>query len=132
MSDDKKLYKVTFYRNNTATKPMMVQEVDILFRTSNPDPSEESDLMYEELWKQHPALLSSNGPSNIGFRGWSSVMLKGNTLVEVELVKENRQEDLTGEGNLYTPLTYHPLLPYDARVALKRAYMRGVKDTTTA
>ena len=126
-----KTYKITFYRFNTYVQPMMHATVDVVFRTDFPlrednlFNDEFLKIMWEELWKQNPAWLLSHGPAILGFRGWSSVMFKRESLEEVQRIEEDMPEDLTGEGNMLTSLTYHPWLPSDMRTALKKAYERG-------
>lgn len=129
-----KIYKITFYRINTRVKPYMNATVDVVFRTDFP-PHEDNlfnnkflDIMWEELWKQNPAWLLSHGPATFGFYGWSSAMWKRESLVEVKIEKRDMPDDLTGEGNMLTALTYHPWLPSDMRTALKKAYERGLTD----
>ena len=127
-----KTYKITFYRFNTYVKPMMYATVDVVFNTDFPPDKDDLfndefiDIMWKELWKQNPAWLLSHGPAILVFRGWSSVMWKRETLVEVQRVEEDMPEDLTGPGNMLTSMTYHPWLPYDMRTALKKAYERGL------
>jgi hypothetical protein len=108
--------------------------VDVVFRTDLP-PDEDNlcnnkfcDAMWEELWKQNPAWLESHGPAMFGFHCWSSAMWKSESLVEVKIEKRDTPEDLTGKGNMFTALTYHPWLPSDMRTALKKAYERGLAD----
>jgi len=129
-----KIYKITFYRFNTYVQPMMHTTVDVVFRTDFP-PHEDDlfndkfvEIMWKELWKQNPAWLSSHGPAILNFRGWSSVMFKRESLVEIEIIKEDVPEDLTGEGNMAAALTYHPWLPSDLKTALKKAYERGLAN----
>jgi len=124
-----KIYKITFYRINTRVKPYMNATVDVVFRT-NFRPYEDKFLaiMWKELWKQSPAWLLSHGPATFGFHGWSSVMWKRESLVEVKIEEQDMPEDLTGKGNMLTALTFHPWLPNDIRTALKKAYERGLAD----
>ena len=131
-----KIYKIQFYRFNTRVKPMMEANVDVVFRTNLP-PDEDDlfndkflDIMWKEMWKQNPGWLLCHGPSTLGFHGWSSVMWKRESLTEVKIDERDMPEDLTGEGNMATSLTFHPLLPSDMRTALKKAYERGLRDKT--
>lgn len=130
-----KLYKVRFYRFNTATNPMLEQKSDVVFRTAFKKWSDEFErIMWEAMWSQNPSWLTSHGSRFIGFRGWSSVMYNKDSLEEVKLVDVNNIDDLTGEGNMIVAFTFHPLLPDDIRRYLTKAYERGVKDankTTT-
>jgi len=129
-----KIFKITFYRFNTYVKPIMYATVDVVFRTDFPlrednlFNDEFLKIMWKELWEQNPAWLLSHGPTTLGFRGWSSVMFKRESLVEVEIIKEDTPEDLTGEGNMVAALTYHPWLPSDLKTALKKAYERGLAN----
>lgn len=129
-----RIYKVTFYRYNTRVKPMMKASVDVVFRTdSTPDDEnllddEAEATMWKELWNQNPAWLLSHGPSTFGFHGWSSVMWKRESLVEVKIDERDTPEDLTGKGNMATALTFHPWLPSDMKTALKKAYERGAAN----
>lgn len=129
-----KTYKITFYRFNTYVKPMMHATVDVVFRTDFPSHEDNMfnekfiAIMWQELWKQNPAWLSSHGPATLGFRGWSSVMWKRESLEEVHDVEEDTPEDITGEGNMAAALTFHPWLPSDMRTSLKKAYERGLAN----
>lgn len=123
-----KIYKVKFYRVNLAVEPIMRQETDVIFRTNlQEDDNRFEEKMWKEMWKQNPAWLLSHGPSTINFAGWSSVMYEG-PIEEVKLVNKEVPEDLTGEGNMSTALTFHPLLPSDMRIVLRKAYERGLRD----
>lgn len=124
-----KMYKIKFYRINTYTKPMLRQETDVVFRTDFSKGNEEFDkAMFKAMWNQCPAWLLPHGPIEINFGGWSSVMYENDSLEEVELERQDIREDLTGNGNMVVPMTYHPFLPDDLRVSLKKAYERGEKN----
>jgi len=131
-----KIYKIQFYRFNTRVKPYMNATVDVVFRADLPPHEDDQfsdefvSIMWKELWKQNPAWLLSHGPATLGFHGWSSVMWKRESLTEVEIDERDMPEDLAGEGNMLTALTYHPWLPSDMRTALKKAYERGLRDKT--
>lgn len=137
------LYKIKFFRINTGTDPMLRQETDVVFRSDLEvdnfrdyrdcleiiDADEFGSIMWKEMWKQNQSWFLSHGPSTINFPGWSSVLLEYKSLVKVILKDQDEIDDLTGEGNMLTALTFHPLLPNDLQQYLQKAYDRGVKDT---
>ena len=126
-----RIYKVKFYRWNFHTEPKLKQESDVVFRTNLPveklTPGELDEIMWDEMWKQNPAWLLCHGPSTIGFSGWSSVMCDNSSIKEIKFIKKPLPDDLTGEGNIATALTFHPLLPSDIRILLEKAHERGLK-----
>ncbi len=122
-------YKIRFYRYNSAVEPIIKQESDVLFITDAARFSDEFDsAMYEAMWKQNPHWILPHGPKEIGYRGWSSVMWGRDSLEIVKPLPYNIPQDLTGDGNMSVPMTYHPLLPNDLRASIKSAYERGLAD----